>query len=147
MTSFNLVFKPNTPFLNQICQIIILCSSQLLLLFIHLFIYCFFVVVTLYKTDRTYGLTFDPINFLCNLPSVTTLLARQIAHPVSIFCKIPLTYLQSPKAHGARAYMRKIGCKPKFHGFQHATITRTGITCKKIPSVCRWFIVKKARIF
>ena len=143
MTSYNLVFKPNKR------QIITLCSSQLLLLFVYLFLYLLFflVAVTLYKTGSTYGLTFDPINFPCNLPQVTTLLARQIAHPVSIFCKIPLTYLQSPKAHGARAYMRKIGCKPKFHGFQHATITRTGITCKKIPSVCRWFIVKKARIF
>ena len=34
----------------------------------------------------------------------------------------------------------------------HETIKRTGITCKKIPcymcdSACRWFIVKKAKIF
>ena len=34
----------------------------------------------------------------------------------------------------------------------HGTIIRTGITCKKIPcyicdSACRWFIVKKAKIF
>ena len=34
----------------------------------------------------------------------------------------------------------------------HRTIIRTGITCKKIPyymrdSACRWFIVKKAKIF
>ena len=34
----------------------------------------------------------------------------------------------------------------------HGTIVRTGITCKKIPcymrdSACRWFIVKKAKIF
>ena len=34
----------------------------------------------------------------------------------------------------------------------HETIIRTGITCKKIPcymgdSACRWFIVKKAKIF
>ena len=36
--------------------------------------------------------------------------------------------------------------------FMHGTIIRTGITCKKIPcymrdSTCRWFIVKKAKIF
>ena len=35
---------------------------------------------------------------------------------------------------------------------KHGTIIRTGITCKKIPcymrdSACRWFIVKKAKIF
>ena len=35
---------------------------------------------------------------------------------------------------------------------QHGAIMRTGITCKKIPcymgdSACRWFIVKKAKIF
>ena len=34
----------------------------------------------------------------------------------------------------------------------HGTIIHTGITCKKIlcymsDSVCRWFIVKKAKIF
>ena len=34
----------------------------------------------------------------------------------------------------------------------HGTIIRTGIICKKIPcymrdSACRWFIVKKAKIF
>ena len=34
----------------------------------------------------------------------------------------------------------------------HGTVIRTGITCKKIPcymrdSACRWFIVKKAKIF
>ena len=34
----------------------------------------------------------------------------------------------------------------------HGTIIPTGITCKKIPcymgdSACRWFIVKKAKIF
>ena len=34
----------------------------------------------------------------------------------------------------------------------HGTIIRTGITCKKTPcyvhdSACRWFIVKKAKIF
>ena len=34
----------------------------------------------------------------------------------------------------------------------HGTIIGTGITCKKIPcymcdSACRWFIVKKAKIF
>ena len=34
----------------------------------------------------------------------------------------------------------------------HGTITRTGITCKKIPyympdSACRWIMVKKAKIF
>ena len=34
----------------------------------------------------------------------------------------------------------------------HGTKIRTGITCKKIPccmrdTVCRWFIVKKAKIF
>ena len=34
----------------------------------------------------------------------------------------------------------------------HGTIIRTGITCKKIPcymrdSACKWFIVKKAKIF
>ena len=38
---------------------------------------------------------------------------------------------------------------PQFH---YGTIIRTGITCKKIPcymrdSACRWFIVKKAKIF
>ena len=37
-------------------------------------------------------------------------------------------------------------------GVYHGTIIRTGITCKKIPcymrnSACRWFIVKKAKIF
>ena len=36
--------------------------------------------------------------------------------------------------------------------FKHGTIIRTGITCKKIlcymrDSACRWFIVKKAKIF
>ena len=36
--------------------------------------------------------------------------------------------------------------------FCHGTIIRTGITCKKIPCfmgdlACRWFIVKKAKIF
>ena len=36
--------------------------------------------------------------------------------------------------------------------FDHGTIIRTGITCKKIPccmrnSACSWFIVKKAKIF
>ena len=36
--------------------------------------------------------------------------------------------------------------------YTHGTIIRTGITCKKIPcymlnSACRWFIVKKAKIF
>ena len=36
--------------------------------------------------------------------------------------------------------------------FYHGTIIRTGITCKKIScymrnSACRWFIVKKAKIF
>ena len=36
--------------------------------------------------------------------------------------------------------------------YQHWAIIRTGITCKKIPcyvrdSDCRWFIVKKAKIF
>ena len=36
--------------------------------------------------------------------------------------------------------------------FMHGTIIRTGITCKKIScymrdSACRWFIVKKAKIF
>ena len=39
-----------------------------------------------------------------------------------------------------------------FKAFNHGTIIRTGITCKKIPcymrdSACRWFIVKKAKIF
>ena len=34
----------------------------------------------------------------------------------------------------------------------HGTITRTGITCKKIPcsmgdSACRWFIIENAKIF
>ena len=37
-------------------------------------------------------------------------------------------------------------------GFCHGTIIRTGVTCNKIPcymrdSACRWFIVKKAKIF
>ena len=36
--------------------------------------------------------------------------------------------------------------------FNHGTIIRTGITCKKIPcymrdSACRWFIVENAKIF
>ena len=36
--------------------------------------------------------------------------------------------------------------------YAHGTIIRTGKTCKKIPcymrySACRWFIVKKAKIF
>ena len=36
--------------------------------------------------------------------------------------------------------------------FPHGAIIRTGITCKKIPcymrdTACRWFIVKKAKIF
>ena len=36
--------------------------------------------------------------------------------------------------------------------YNHGSITRTGITSKKIPcymhdSACRWFIVKKAKIF
>ena len=35
---------------------------------------------------------------------------------------------------------------------EHGIIIRTGITCKKIPcymrdSACRWFIVKKPKIF
>ena len=35
---------------------------------------------------------------------------------------------------------------------EHGTIIRVGITCNKIPcympdSACRWFIVKKAKIF
>ena len=38
------------------------------------------------------------------------------------------------------------------HLLTHGTIIRTGITCKKIScymrdSACRWFIVKKAKIF
>ena len=38
------------------------------------------------------------------------------------------------------------------HVHEHGTIVRTGITCKKIPcymrdSACRWFMVKKAKIF
>ena len=36
--------------------------------------------------------------------------------------------------------------------YRHGTIIRAGITCKKTPcymcdSACRWFIVKKAKIF
>ena len=36
--------------------------------------------------------------------------------------------------------------------FDNGTIIRTGITCNEIPcymrdSACRWFIVKKAKIF
>ena len=36
--------------------------------------------------------------------------------------------------------------------FMYGTIIRTGIACKKIPcympgSPCRWFIVKKAKMF
>ena len=36
--------------------------------------------------------------------------------------------------------------------YKHGTIIRTGITCKKIPcympdSACRWFIIKKVKIF
>ena len=36
--------------------------------------------------------------------------------------------------------------------YEHGTIIRTGITCKKIPSymrnsACTWFTVKKAKIF
>ena len=36
--------------------------------------------------------------------------------------------------------------------YNHGTIIRTGITCKKVPcymraSTCRWFIVKKAKIY
>ena len=36
--------------------------------------------------------------------------------------------------------------------WNHGTIIRTGMTCKKIPcymrdSTCRWFIVRKAKIF
>ena len=39
-----------------------------------------------------------------------------------------------------------------YNQLTHGTIIRTGITCKKIPcymrdSACRWFIVKKAKIF
>ena len=39
-----------------------------------------------------------------------------------------------------------------FGSAEHGTIIRTGITCKKISgymndSACRWFIVKKAKIF
>ena len=35
---------------------------------------------------------------------------------------------------------------------EHGTMIRTGITCKKIPcymrdSACKWFIVKKTKIF
>ena len=44
--------------------------------------------------------------------------------------------------------------KSKFENVQyrHGTITRTGITCKKMPcymrdSACRWFIVEKAKLF
>ena len=37
-------------------------------------------------------------------------------------------------------------------GGKHGTIIRRGITCKKIPcymrdSVCKWFVVKKVKIF
>ena len=36
--------------------------------------------------------------------------------------------------------------------WDHGTMTRTGITCKKIPcymrdSACSWFFVKRAKIF
>ena len=36
--------------------------------------------------------------------------------------------------------------------FNHGTIIRTGITCKKIPcympdSACRWFIIENAKLF
>ena len=39
-----------------------------------------------------------------------------------------------------------------FVNSDHGTIIRTGITCRKVPcymrdSACRWFIVKKAKIF
>ena len=38
------------------------------------------------------------------------------------------------------------------HELDHGAILGTGITCKKIPcymrgSACKWFIVKKAKIF
>ena len=38
------------------------------------------------------------------------------------------------------------------HKYHHGIIMQTGITCKKIPcymrgSACRWFIVKKPKIF
>ena len=51
--------------------------------------------------------------------------------------------------------IRNLGLGPFFYSyyhFDHGTIIRTGITCEKIPcymrdSACRWFIVKKAKIF
>ena len=46
----------------------------------------------------------------------------------------------------------KIKILPQKSRHNHRTIIRTGITCKKIPSymrdsACRWFIVKKAKMF
>ena len=49
-----------------------------------------------------------------------------------------------------RKQRAKIGSS--YNTWEHETIIRTGITCKKTPcymcdSACRWFIVKKVEVF
>ena len=122
--------------------------------------------LTLEKVAEMPGKKINLVNLVWHLgqdqTSHNTLLQAHFPNALMLTLWVVFTLSENPRIHTEidfRCYLSKSALTTNTHvklsswvNLTYGTIMRTGITCKKIPfymgdSACRWFIVKKAKIF